>query len=273
MEREDIIKNNFLTLMLIMVLSFSMVNVTFAADNLDIDDLSYILTNKLSSQEQTYIKQKIANLNDKEFDEFIISALQNTNDINKLIETLSLLGVEVTKPNKKIQLQGVPGRNASVWVVSARRTGESFYRLIGYTSLDFIETRPGSYDVITMYFDSDMTNYYHYNTSDYTDLRSGQYATSGTFVFNLYDKFMGRSTQYGAVYVTPKSNTSGEWLDFGADWAHTFTKTETTSITPTAKITFDGKGKVSGSVGVSVTIDPSVEDKWEKGDTNAVLLR
>lgn len=265
-------KNKLLILMLVIIMCYSVGNIALAGGYLDINDLSYITVDKLSSQEQIYLSDKIADLSDNEFDKFIVSVLQNTNDRRKLIENLSVLGVEVTPPNKNIQPNGVPAYNASVWVTSTKRIGDSFYRLIGYTSLDTTERRPGSYDVITIYFDSNKASYYHYNTSDYTDLRSGQYATSGTVVFNLYDKLMGTTTQYGAVYVTPKSGMSGQWVDFGADWTHTYTKTEVTSITPTTNITFGGVGGVRGSIGVSVNIDPSVEDKWTLADTNAVRL-
>lgn len=265
-------KKKLIVLLILTISLISNFNPIYA-DNVDIlKNLDNIEINQMTKVEQDLLKKEISKMSDDVFDQYMINLLQNSDDLNKLTKNLLYLGVDVFIPKTQYDILEVPPYSATISVSSAKRTGDPYYRLYGYTSLSYPETKSGSYDVITVYFDSSKANYYSYNTSSYTDLRSGLYATSGTVVFNLYDKYMGISTQYGAVYVTPKSGYSGQWVDFGADWTHTFTKPEVTGITPTAQISFGGKGIVSGSIGVSVSIDPSVEQKWDKADTNAFRI-
>lgn len=225
----------------------------------------------ISKEDKQALKNKIESLSDKKFDDFIVNSLENSNDKIKLKNNLRQLGVELNlNNNNNYTLCSVPSYDAEIYVTSVRRGSDSYYRLISYVNLKKSEIRPGSPDIIAMYFDSNKAEYYSYNTSTNTSLNTGINATRGTLVFNLYDNRMGTSTEYVSVYVTPRHISSNNWIDFGSDWTHTYRKTSVSGISPSAEITFIGGSIVGGSVGVSVNIDLSVESSWKLADTNAV---
>ena len=79
-------------------------------------------------------------------------------------------------------------------------------------------------------------------------------------------------TNYGIsiVRVKPKSGTFGKALEYAASWIHTYKKTEASGSVE-GGISYGGKGKVEGSVGVTVNLSSS-ESSWQRMEDNAVSL-
>lgn len=259
-----------------MVLSVLLAQICFAngTTNLsalvssDIDDFSLAQINSLKNQ--------INSLDNKSYNDFLASLVAKADDYELLQNNLKLLGVElvnfkvknVSNTNNEFVLMSSPN-NASIITYANKRHGDSYYRLYAQYNLTYREWYAGSQDVILMYFNNNMANYYSYNCeSNYTTLRSGQYATSGTLAFNFSDAAAGTNTSYAVTYVTPKSGTQGQWLDFGADWVHTYLEEDTQSSFSTS-LNFGGTGGVTGSIGCTVTVSTNQYD-WSLADTNAV---
>lgn len=234
--------------------------------NLSNEEFSELSTKGIES-----LKKQIDTMGDREFDDFIVKYLKNNIDHEKAAVNLSKLGVTLAKkPSQLIETRSVEAYEADIWVTAAKRGGESFYRLIAYYGFDDAsETKPGSYDVVGIYWNKNSASYYSYNNSsdEKNSLRSGQRSGDGLVLFNAYDdKMYITMDYYVAVYVTPKAN--GGDIDFGADWTHTYDE-KSTSSTGQASISFGGDGIVSGSIGYSVTTS-TTEESWTLADTNAI---
>lgn len=208
------------------------------------------------------MKNEISMKSNSEFDEFLVNYVRNAKKNNKDSETiqseLNNLGIEFSdsSPTADSQigiLSNLPS-DVAVTVYAARRGGESFYRIIG--NVEIINTMTGdqgSLDLLSLEWDPSVATYYSYaaenNTGyNFTSLMDYSQRSQGGMVFNVEDTRMkaGHYT-YGAVYVTPKANTSGKDLEYGVKYIHTY----------------DDKG-VTWKVGVNVG--------YQKGYTGGVTL-
>ncbi len=259
---------------IICCLFISQAGLAINADVPDLKDLASISSENLSDFQITSLKNQIMNLDDKTYDGLIAELVWTTSDYKSLQKTLEKVGVELSDPkelNDQNSIQRIPPYDGNIVVYSNKRVTDSYYRLFAEYSLSTVEPFPKSADVIILYYDSTKATYYDYNAeSRYSSLRSGQYATSGTLAFNFYDDIAFTNYSYSAVYVTPKSGTSGQWLDYGADFVHTYTEYEV-SGTFTTSLKFGGTGLVGGSIGCSVTVSPN-HVEWSIADLNAVRI-
>ena len=150
-----------------------------------------------------------------------------------------------------------------MYVYDSSRTGQTNKRLSVAYQLKKAESHPGSYDSVTLFFNSNRASYVSYSVeSKYTSLANGQKATSGTLVFNFYDKIASTNVSYATVEV---KRTSSSRLDYGATWIHSYTETNV-NVSLNPGISFGGVGLVSGSVGVSINFS-SNEKTWSLSDT------
>lgn len=275
----------FVGLGLIMALSFAISVPAFAVDhsiNIKQKNFSNINSEEFSNNKYTYEKQ-INAMSDQQFDEFVASQISKSNDDKKLEKNLSALGIQVQnikrskQSSKKIKNSSLVKNsaldpptltydNGEITMTEAKRGGQPYYRLIANLHPDSNELYPGSLDSVIMYFDSSKASYYSYGYSSLVSLRSGQYATKGTTVFNLNDRnIVGGDDYYCSTYVTPKG--SGLDIDFGADWVHTYTY-QSTSTTYATSLSFGGDSGISGSIGCSINVT-NAETYWQRGDTDA----
>ncbi|MGP0584871.1 hypothetical protein [Paenibacillus timonensis] len=246
----------------------------FAEDNVSLQKLNNRSIDLLSLNKLNFLKSEIAELKDSEFDSFVVNYLRNNTDREQTITNLSKLGVTLTiNSSQKIQPFLVEAYDSEILAYSAKRIGDSYYRL--YADYGFVsdtEDNPASYDVVGIYWDKNAAKYYSYSNSnsDHNSLRSGQRTGDGLALFNAYDSKMYLNSindYWVAVYVTPTAST-GE-IAFGADWTHTY-DIKSTSSTGQASINFGGTGIVGGSIGYSVTTT-TTERSWEIADTNAII--
>lgn len=156
-------------------------------------------------------------------------------------------------------------------VYSAHRSGDGYYTLYTRTQLKAKETRPGSEDFVTIYFNSNVATYYSTDTvGNYTNVRDTLQKNNGTIVFNFDDDLAGTNYGINIVRVKPKSGTSGKALEYAASWIHTYKKTEASGSVE-GGISYGGKGKVESSVGVTVNLSSS-ESSWQRMEDNPVSL-
>ena len=235
-----------------------------------INDLCLANIDSLSNDKLKAYQKQIKSLSDSEFDAFIMYLVQNTENYDILTENLAAFDIDFTKPESTdagslMAPMSVPSNNATISVASARQGSQNYQRLYAYAKLNSTETSPGSDDAIAVYFDSSKATFYSYAAGDYTSLKSFTQKDNGTIIFNFYDRTSGSNQGYGVVYVTPKS--SGVWIDYGAEWIHTYT-TQNVSYTPSLGFTYSGSGGVGGSAGVSWTVS-TVEESWQLADVNS----
>lgn len=226
----------------------------------------------LSDNQIELIKDEIATMNNSEFDQYAVNLVQSASNKEILLNNLAEVDVYIDYKDIAPSIQrGVSVGNSTMTVYSMKRSSESFYRLFAITQLNTKETRPGSEDVVAIYFNSNLATYYGTSTvGDYTNLKDSSKRNSGTVVFNFDDKLAGTNAGSSIVYVIPKTGTSGKTFEYAAKWVHTYTKTDI-SGTFNAGISYGGNSGITGSIGVEVTVSSS-ESTWQRTEDNATYF-
>lgn len=262
-----------LVLSVVMVASIS-VQAMAKDEKVTLDNLDPSIITSLSTNQKKELKNDIVKLTDDEFAKFMHDKVSKSKNKIELRENLKEIGIEMApitnkkKDNNEFKTMN-DAYNATVIAYSYKRTGEAQQYLQASFTLGSYESRPASYDLVGMYFDSSKANYYSYSVdSGYTSLRSGSKATSGLVLFNFYDALVDDDydvSHYCTVKITP--TVSGQWIDYGVDISHTYNVFIYTT-TGDASIEYNSVGLVTGSSGYSLTTT-SKEDDWGLADTNA----
>ncbi|MDC0764262.1 hypothetical protein POF51_26435 [Brevibacillus sp. AG] len=226
------------------------------------------LSNKQVKSEQKSLETAIAKLSDKEFDSFINNLVQANKGTDKeLKEKLKPIGVEFeTNTNDQIGPTAIEAPDLNFSVSSAKRTGESFYRLIASWNPSISEVYPATYDLLSIEWDPKVGQYYSANvgSSTYATARDGSKRLEGVYLFNVHDYKFGFGS-YAAVYVTKKTNST---LEYGAKYVHTY-DTVSWSSNFQANFTWEKLGPTGGA---SFSLSPSMKEKsWQVWDDNALM--
>jgi len=160
--------------------------------------------------------------------------------------------------------------NLTLSIFSAHRGHDTYHRLIcSFDWNGYGESKPATYDVLGIFFNKNMADYYGYSQSDENIcwLKDSSKFLEGTILFNVNDDKFELITRdgYVSVYVTPKM--TGTFV-YGGKYVHTYNTTNTTT-SGSASVKFSGTG-VTGSIGFSVDVT-TVETNWEKGTDNATF--
>lgn len=244
---------------------------TFAKAPISLDNLSKVGIDAISSEDSKILKSEIQNMTDKRFDSFITGYMKLETDRRVAKGKLNKLGVEVSFPQENLNnTQSWSASDITLNTYSAKRVNDSYYRLFCEFTGDSSESKPATYDVLGLFFDTSKASYYGYNSSDtnYVWLKDSSQFSNGTILFNVDDSKFGFRTEdeWAVIYVTKKSGSTG-WFVYGDKYVHTY-NTTSTSTSGSASVNFSGTG-VSGSIGFSVNTS-TVESSWEKGDDNAI---
>ncbi|HHV09739.1 MAG TPA: hypothetical protein GXX75_05625 [Clostridiales bacterium] len=267
------IKKKYLALLLVistLFMGWSSPALAKEKNDTTLDTLSRTPMASISEDDFEEMKTDIDKMSDKEFDDYLTKFISEEPDQNKAKAKLEKIGVKVDFQQKdQYTLQQLYPGNITLTSYSAHRGHDPYYRL--YCSISnngYAEDRPATYDVVGMFFNSNMASYYGTNVSDsyYVWLKDSSQFSNGTILFNCDDNRFGlfTPTQYVAVYVTP--NQSGYFV-YGSKYVHTF-NTTSISTSGSATVTFSGTG-VNGSIGF-VVHQSTVETNWEKGSDNAI---
>lgn len=264
-----------MALCLCMALSLAVpVGAVVAEDMKNFDD-PYILASTdigdMSQEQVDAITTSIQNFSDEEYDAFMAYMVNESDDHDALRDTMAQVGVDLSEvrtveynPYEEdgISPQKTDIGNATLSFYDSSKTGQ-VNRVLGVNvQLKVAESRPGSYDSVIIYFDSSMANFYATNGSTYMILKSSAKKNEGTLVYNFLDGGAGKNYAYATVEITPKVKGT---LQYSAEWIHTYKVTNVdVSFEPT--INFEGRGKVSGSVGVKIT-PKTGEENWQRAAT------
>ncbi|GED61421.1 hypothetical protein ABER61_27920 [Brevibacillus formosus] len=225
------------------------------------------LSSKQVKSEQKSLESAIAKLSDKEFDSFIHNlVMANKGDDKELKDKLKPIGVELeTKKNDRIGPTAIEAGDLNFSVSSAKRTGESFYRLIASWDPDISEVYPATYDLVSIEWDPKVGQYYSSNvgSTSYTTARDGSKRLEGVYLFNVHDYKLGFGS-YAAVYVTKKTNST---LEYGSKYVHTY---DTVSWSGNFQANFTWE-KLGPTGGASFSLSPSMTEKsWQVWDDGAL---
>lgn len=268
---------NLLKVLVITIMILCMVVPSMAStkEKIGLDELNDDNINALTTSQKKELKNDISKLSEDEYTKYISNLVHSTKDVNKLKAGLKSIDVELSDvKTKKVDENGyeilsTQAYHAAISTYSSKRAGESFHYLHADFMLGELELKPATYDVIGIFYNSAKASYHSYGVeSNYTSLKSSSQVANGVGLFNFYDNLVGwnyNTWHYCTLRVTPK--VVGEWIDFGADFNHTYNVDKTTT-TGTAGVTYNASGIVSGSAGYSVTTS-SVEASWQIADTNA----
>jgi hypothetical protein len=185
---------------------------------------------------QTKLAESISNLNDSEFDAFLMDYI-NTNKnkgttFSQTQKELSLAGVEITEissvsnsdSNGTVSpLAFLDPTDITLSSYSAKRAGDSFYRVYGEATFSKPETYPASLDLMSIEWDPNKATYYQTSPGPYTTYMDGTQRLNGICLFNVQDSsILTGNYAYAAVYITPKvSNTN---IPIASKYVHTFDK-------------------------------------------------
>jgi len=222
---------------------------------------------------QRALKKQVDTLSDTEFDKFMhnyVKENKNYLSSSELTNRLNMLGIEFSMKDRatpEFSAQAIGVDQITLSSYSAKRGGDSYYRLYISWDSSVSEARPGSYDLVSIEWDPTVGAYYDANVGDTTKAtkRDGSRRTSGIYLFNVLDNKLDFDT-YATVYVTPKK--SG-WLEYGSKYTHTYSKTST-STTVGAAFNYATAGS-TGGLTYNVTLSET-EASWDKWDDNAVNL-
>lgn len=245
-----------------------------ASNNSDPRILATVDASTFSNAQLESMKEKIQSLSNEKYDELLAYLVSTTTDAEALRDSLSLVGVELSEvrhmsrnPEAVATASVVPLTEAyqsNMYVYDSSRTGSSNKRISVCYQLKTKESKPASYDAVTLYFNSKRAQYVSISTeSKYSSVKNATKATNGTVVFNFYDNIAGTNTSYSTVEV---KRTSTARLDYSAVWSHSYTKTNATvSLNPS--VSFGGEGLVSGSIGASISFS-NAETVWQLSDAD-----
>lgn len=244
-----------------------------ASNNSDPRILATVDASTFSNAQLESMKEKIQSLSNEKYDELLAYLVSTTTDAEALRDSLSLVGVELSEvrhmsrnPEAVATASIVPLTEAyqsNMYVYDSSRTGSSNKRISVCYQLKTKESKPGSYDAVTLFFNSNRAQYVSISTDqNYSGVKNATKATKGTVVFNFYDKIAGTNVSHSTVEVKRTSTASP--LYYSALWDHSFTKTNAT-VAMNPSVSFGGEGGVSGSIGVSISFS-SAESSWQLSD-------
>ncbi|MPW25426.1 hypothetical protein GC105_06455 [Alkalibaculum sp. M08DMB] len=243
-------------------------NLPVYASTAQLQDISNMDYSNLPSKQLKVLENEVINMSSDEYDEFIHNNVIATDDFTLLQKNLSKVGVELSK-NKiitedQIGILAVPASGSTINTYNSRQPGANYETIHCDFTLKYGESRPATYDVIIIYYDSTKADYHSYGTqSGVTSLKTAANITKGTGVFNFFDTNY-RKNGYCTIRIQRK-NQGVTRVNYGADFVHTY-NTTSTSTSGSANVSFGGTGTIGGSVGVNVKIS-SAESKWSIADT------
>lgn len=216
------------------------------------------------------IANSIAELSDEEFDRFLYNVVKNNEEsIEILTEKLDEVGVEFeSTPNEDgmISINAVASNQLTLTSYSAKRSGDSYWRISGMWDASVSEVYAATEDAVSIEWDPTRGVYYG-STADFnvTSVSDAGQRGQGIVMFTVVDSALNFDG-YATVYVTKKSSSVGS-LFHGVKYVHTYT-TISTNIGGEAGISYE-KGSVTGGLTFSIQTQTN-ERSWQKWDDNTL---
>lgn len=221
---------------------------------------SISITTHSEQSEKILLPEAIYSLNDQEFDDFFMEYMYKAEMSGKCFEQiqseLSSFGIEVgTSSIQRVDsydTRYIAPSSVTIKSYTAKRIGDSYYRIFGQVIHNSTEWSPGSLDLLSVEWD--YTKATHYSTTtdgEFTTYMDGSKKDKGICLFNVEDDRMyAGDYAYAVVYIIPKS--SGLTVDIGTKYIHTYNQTNITwaigvnvgytSTGPTGGFTFNITG-------------------------------
>ena len=216
------------------------------------------------------ITNSIAELSDDEFDRFLYNVVKNNDESFEILkEKLDEVGVEFEgTPNEDgmISINAVASNQLTLTSYSAKRTGDSYWRISGSWDASASEVYAATEDAVSIEWDPTRGVYYG-STADFnvTSVSDVSQRSQGIVMFTVVDSAINFDG-YATVYVTKNSSGVGS-LFHGVKYIHTYT-TISTNIGGEAGINFE-KGGPTG--GFTFTVQTQTNERsWQKWDDNTL---
>lgn len=189
------------------------------------------------------ITNSIAELSDEEFDRFLYNVVKNNDGNFEVLKgKLDEVGVEFeSTPNEDgmISINAVASNQLTLTSYSAKRAGDSYWRISGSWDVSASEVYAATEDAVSIEWNPNVGVYYG-STADFDG--------------------------YATVYVTKKSSGVGS-LFHGVKYVHTYT-TISANVGGEAGISFE-KGGPTGGLTFNVQTQTN-ERSWPKWDDNTL---
>lgn len=216
------------------------------------------------------ITNSIAELSDEEFDRFLYNVVKNNDENYEVLkEKLDEVGVEFeSTPNEDgmISINAVASNQLTLTAYSAKRSGDSYWRISGSWDAAVAEVYAATEDAVSIEWNPNVGVYYG-STADFnvTSVADAGQRGQGIVMFTVVDSAINFDG-YATVYVTKKSSGVGE-LFHGVKYVHTYT-TISANIGGEAGVTFE-KGGPAGGLTFNVQTQTN-ERSWPKWDDNTL---
>lgn len=236
---------------------------------------SLVKADTLSTPQTNLTEGNIAELSDTEFDNFLMdyvtSEQKSGKSFNAIKEELDFVGVDIEKSsvdyNPDTSTRYIAPSTATLSSYTAKRTGDSYYRVYGQVTHNATEWYPGSLDLLSIEWDYSKATYYSTATDGtFTTYMDGSQKAKGICLFNVEDQTMyAGDYAYAVVYVIPKSSNST--IAIGTKYIHTYNKTNI-SWAVGVNLGYTEKGPTGGySFNLTGT---TVTDNWQLYDDNDI---
>lgn len=226
----------------------------------------------ITSDEIAYFSSIINGLSDEEYDDLLAYCVVNSSDHENLIETLNLVGIELSEINcvRHSSYDDYDGiapltevYDATMYIYDSSRTGHTNRRIsVAYQLLEK-ERRPASYDAVIMYYNSEQADFVDYSCeSNYSSLKDGSQAFNGTLVFNFYDELANTNVSYSTLELDP--NIIGSDLAISVIWYHSYSEWAIDFVLDPS-VSYSSSDGITGAIGATIDFGTD-EQVWQLSD-------
>lgn len=231
----------------------------------------------ISAQETSafgYTQTDINQMNDKEFLDYVNSAITDSSSFEQAQNTLSLVGVTITNENPistNFTSRSSQSSDVSFLLYSSHRSGQSYYYLTAsITAKKNLASDSGTEDIISVEWNPNQANYYSFSEGKNTTYMDGSKRSKGILLFNLQDSklYKGKSA-YCSALVKPKKGK--KTISYASKYVHTYTKTKY-NWSIGSNVSYSSKDGYAG--GLTFNISGSAKKhSWQRYFDNDLYLK
>lgn len=178
-----------------------------------------------------YTETDINQMNDKEFLDYVNSAVTQSISFEQAQNTLSSVGVTITNENptpSEFTSRSSQSSDVSFLLYSSHRSGQSYYYLTAsITAQKNLSYKSGTEDLISVEWNPKQASYYSFSEGKNTTYMDGSKRSKGILLFNLQDSKLSKGkSAYCSALVKPKKGK--KTISYASKYVHTYTKTNYT---------------------------------------------
>lgn len=223
-----------------------------------------------------YTETDINQMNDKEFLDYVNSAINHSSSFEQAQETLSSVGVTITNETASslslsTAAKASQSSDVSLVLYSSHRSGQAHYYLTAsVTAEKNLASNSGTEDVISVEWNPKQASYYSFSEGKNTTYMDGSKRSKGILLFNLQDSKLSKGkSAYCSALVKPKKGKKS--ISYASKYIHTYTKTNY-SWNIGVNVSYKSSEGLSGGATFSVS-GTAKKYSWQRYTDNVLSLK